>query len=207
MDATRFPPEFFRRLDESNDREFYREPRLVAHIDDATIAALTQVYREVLAPGMAVLDLMSSWISHLPPELPLERVAGLGMNRTELEHNTRLTDLAVHDLNAVPELPYPDETFDAVLNAVSIQYLTRPVEVYAAVRRVLKPNGLAVVATSHRCFPNKAVMAWHVADPTQRAHLIQLYLAQAGGFGPVTLADRSPGNADPLWVMMARRAA
>jgi SAM-dependent methyltransferase len=207
MASTDFPPDFFRRLDESDDSEFYREPRLVAHIDDATIAALTQRYREVLTPGMTVLDLMSSWISHLPPEMPFARVAGLGMNRTELEHNPRLTDFAVHDLNAAPELPYPDETFDAVVNAVSIQYLTRPVEVYASVRRVLKPNGVAVIATSHRCFPNKAVMAWHVSNPSERVHLIQLYLARAAGFGPATFADRSPRSADPLWVIMARREA
>jgi SAM-dependent methyltransferase len=202
-----FPPDFFRRLDESDDAEFYREPRLVTHIDDATIAALTQLYREVLAPGATVLDLMSSWISHLPPEMPFARVAGLGMNRTELEHNPRLTDFVVHDLNATPELPYPDAAFDAVLNAVSIQYLTRPVEVYAAVRRVLKPHGLALIATSHRCFPDKAIMAWHVTNPDQRAHLLQLYLEMAGGFGRPTFLDRSPTAADPLWVVLAKKEA
>jgi SAM-dependent methyltransferase len=152
-----------------------------------------------------VLDLMSSWVSHLPPEVSFARVAGLGMNRTELEHNPRLTDFAVHDLNTTPELPYPDATFDAVLNAVSIQYLTRPVEVYASVRRVLKPNGLAVIATSHRCFSNKAIMAWHTSSPDQRARLLQLYLERATGFGPATCLDRSPPAADPLWVILASR--
>ena len=201
-----FPPDFFRRLDEADDAEFYRQPRLVTHIDDATIAALTQLYREVLAPGEHVLDLMSSWVSHLPVDMPFARVAGLGMNRTELERNSRLTDFAVHDLNALPELPYPDATFDAVLNAVSIQYLTLPVEVYASVRRVLKPNGLAIIATSHRCFPDKAVMAWHVSSSDQRARLIELYLELAGGFGQPTHLDRSPQGADPLWVILARRA-
>jgi SAM-dependent methyltransferase len=205
MASVRFPPDFFRRLDEADDADFYREPRLVTHIDDATIAALTQLYREVLAPGATLLDLMSSWVSHLPPEVPFTRVAGLGMNRTELEHNPRLTDLAVHDLNAAPELPYSDDTFDAVLNAVSIQYLTRPIEVYASVRRVLKANGLAIIATSHRCFPNKAIMAWHVSDPDQRAHLMHLYLEQAGGFGRPEFVDRSPSGADPLWVILARK--
>jgi SAM-dependent methyltransferase len=204
---SRFPPEFFRRLDESDDREFYTMPRLVTHIDDATIAALTQFYREVLPPGGALLDLMSSWVSHLPPEMTFIRVAGLGMNRVELEANRRLTDIAVHDLNVDPELPFPADTFDAVLNAVSIQYLTRPVEVYASARRVLKPGGLAVIATSHRCFPTKAIMAWHACGPEERLRFIQGYFEFAGGYESALCVDRSPSGADPLWLVISRTAA
>lgn len=205
MAAVRFPPDFFRRVDESDDADFYGEPRLVTHIDDATIAALTQLYREILTPGSVILDLMSSWVSHLPPEIDYARVAGLGMNRVELERNVRLTDHTVHDLNAVPDLPYPDATFDAVLNAVSIQYLTRPIEVYTSVCRVLKADGVAIIAMSHRCFPTKAVMAWHVTSPEERIRLIQLYFESAGGFEPARFVDRSPANADPLWVVMAKK--
>ena len=201
----RLPPELFRRLDESDDAEFYLEPRLVTHIDDPTIAALTQFYRETLPAGGAILDLMSSWISHLPSEVAYGRVAGLGMNRIELEHNPRLGDRVVQDLNAAPELPYPDASFDAVLNAVSIQYLTRPIEVYASVGRVLKPGGVAVIATSHRCFPSKAILAWHSTPPPDRIRLIQLYVEQAGGFAPATFIDRSPAGADPLWLVVARK--
>ncbi len=193
-------------MDESSDADFYTEPRLVTHIDDATIAALTGLYREVLPAGGVILDLMSSWVSHLPPDVEYARVAAVGMNRVELEHNPRLSDFAVQDLNATPELPYPDATFDAVVNAVSIQYLTRPVEVYASVRRVLKPGGLALVATSHRCFPTKAIAAWHTASPRDLIRLIQHYFELAGGFAPGEFIDRSPpGGADPLWVVPARR--
>jgi SAM-dependent methyltransferase len=196
----------FRRIDESSDAAFYAEPRLVTHIDDATIAALTQLYRETLPVGGTILDLMTSWVSHLPPEVAYARVAGLGMNRIELEHNARLDDVAIQDLNATPELPYPDDTFDAVVNAVSIQYLTRPIEVYASVRRVLKPGGLALIATSHRCFPTKAIMAWHSLNPQDRIRLIQMYFERAGGFAPAESIDRSPpAGADPLWVVMAKR--
>jgi len=204
--SVRFPAEFFRRIDESSDADFYVEPRLVTHIDDATIAALTQLYREMLPAGGAILDLMTSWISHLPPEVEYARVAGLGMNRIELERNVRLTDFVIHDLNATPELPYPDGAFDAVVNAVSIQYLTRPIEVYASVRRVLKSGGVALIAMSHRCFPTKAILAWHSTSAAERIGLVQLYLQDAGGFGPVELIDRSPpAGADPLWVVSARR--
>jgi SAM-dependent methyltransferase len=203
--ATDFTPELFRRIDESDDALFYEQPRLVTHIDDATIDRLTQLYRELLPAGGVILDLMSSWVSHLPPEVPYARVAGLGMNRVELEHNPRLNDHVVQDLNATPELPYPDAAFDAVINAVSIQYLTRPVDVYRSVSRVLKPGGLALVATSHRCFPTKAILAWHSLPPRDRLRLIQLYFDQAGGFAPAEVVDRSPLDADPLWVVLAKR--
>jgi SAM-dependent methyltransferase len=194
-------------MDETSDAEFYLEPRLVTHIDDATIDSLTQVYRELLPAGGAVLDLMSSWISHLPPEVGYGRVAGLGMNAAELEHNPRLNDFAVHDLNQRPELPYADESFDAVINAVSIQYLVRPVEVYASVRRVLRPGGMAIIAMSHRCFPTKAILAWHATSPEDRVRLVQLYFEAAGGYEPAEFLDRSPAGADPLWVVMAKREA
>jgi len=202
----RIPPEFFRRIDETDDTEFYAEPRLVTHIDDATIAALTQVYRELLPPGGVILDLMSSWVSHLPSDVDYARVAGLGMNRVELEHNPRLDDFVVHDLNAVPGLPYADATFDAVVNAVSIQYLTCPVEVYASVSRVLKPGGLALIATSHRCFPTKAILAWNSISLHERFRLLQLYFELAGGFTAAEVIDRSPAGADPLWVVAARKS-
>lgn len=206
MPSARFPREFFRRIDESSDADFYVEPRLVTHIDEATIAALTQLYRETLPAGGVILDLMTSWVSHLPSEVAYARVAGLGMNRIELEHNARLTDLVIQDLNATPELPYPDAAFDAVVNAVSIQYLTRPIEVYASVQRVLKTGGLALIATSHRCFPSKAILAWHSSSPQDRIRLIQRYFELAGGFTPAEFIDRSPpAGADPLWVAIARK--
>jgi hypothetical protein len=198
-------PELFRRIDESDDADFYTAARLVTHIDDPTIDALTQLYRQMLPPGSAVLDLMSSWISHLPSDVAYARVAGLGMNRTELEQNPRLTDRIVQDLNRSPELPYPDAAFDAVVNAVSVQYLTRPFAVYGSVRRVLKPGGLAIVAMSHRCFPTKAILAWHALSPAERVRLVQSYFEQAGGFAAAEYLDRSPPGADPLWVVMARR--
>lgn len=200
-----FPPDFFRRMDESPDTDFYCEPRFVTHIDDATIDALTQVYRELIPPDRRVLDLMSSWVSHLPDEIRYERVTGLGLNAAELGRNPRLTDFVVHDLNAAPELPFPDESFDAVVNAVSIQYLTHPVEVFASVRRVLKPGGISIVATSHRLFPTKAVAVWQSIEPEERMRLIGAYFQFARGWDEPRFLDRSPENADPLWIVCAAR--
>ena len=206
MDEPGFPEGFFDRQDTSDDAGFYLMPRLVAHIDDATIRALTDAYRKLLPAGGAVLDLMSSWISHLPDDVEFERVAGLGMNAQELEANQRLTDHVVHDLNRVPELPYPDASFDAVVNAVSIQYLTRPAEVFRSVARVLRPGGLHVVAMSHRCFPTKAIRAFQQLTPPERFALVDRY-HELAGFDVISHCERSPDGSDPLWIATARRAA
>jgi SAM-dependent methyltransferase len=199
------PPAFFDRQDETDDAQFYSMPRFVVHIDAETIAALTQVYRELLPQQGALLDLMSSWVSHLPEDKKFARVAGLGMNALELAKNSRLTDYVVQDLNLQPELPYDTASFDAVVNAVSIQYLTRPVEVFRSCARVLRPGGLHVVALSHRCFPTKAIRAWHVLPARQRLEVVQTYFSNAGGYDAPTVLDRSPAEADPLWIVMARR--
>lgn len=201
------PPELFQRVDEAPDAAFYGMPRLVTHIDDATIAALAAYYDEVLPPGAAVLDLMSSWVSHLPEGRRFTRVAGLGMNEHELSRNPRLDERVVADLNADPTLPFPDAGFDVVLNAVSIQYLTRPVEVFAEVARVLRPGGRSVVAMSHRCFPTKAIRAFHVLPRDGRMALVSRYHELAGGFESIEALDRSPEGADPLWIVTARRVA
>ena len=202
-----FPPGFFRRIDESSDRDFYREPRLVTHLDDATLTALTAAYRELVPVGARVLDLMSSWVSHLPPEVEYAQVCGLGMNEEELERNPRLHAYVVHDLNRDPTLPHPDGSFDVVLNSVSVQYLTRPVEVFAEVRRVLRPEGLHLVAYSHRLFPTKAIAGWQALHMDERARLVAAYFALSRGWTRPAHLDRSPPGADPLHLVFAARAA
>ena len=134
------------------------------------------------------------------------RVAVLGMNQQELAANNRATETLVHDLNANPELPYATESFDAVTNAVSVQYLVNPVAVFASIRRVLRPGGISIVAMSHRCFPTKAVRAFHTLPPQGRFDLVSRYCELAGGFDHIEPIDRSPAGADPLWIVVARRA-
>ncbi len=196
----KLPANFFERIDRSPDDEFYGEPRFVQHIDEATIEALTQWYREFLFPGADVLDLMSSWVSHYPAEIPLGRVAGLGMNAAELSANPRLTEHCVHDLNLEPELPFDAAAFDRATIAVSIQYLVRPVETMQSVARVLRPGGRLGIAVSHRMFPTKAVRAFHELPPAERVRLVGAYLV-LGGFENVAFVDRSPSAGDPLWIL------
>lgn len=201
----RFPP--FRRYDESPDALFYRQPRLVEHIDTGAIAAVIQLHRELFPPGGALLDLMSSWVSHLPPEVAYGRVVGLGMNAAELAANPRLDERLVHDLNADPALPFAADSFDGAQICVSIQYLTRPVEVLREVARVLRPGAPLAIAFSNRCFPTKAVAAWHQRDDRGHAELIESYLRDAGAWTAIETLDRSPGGGDPLFAVVARVGA
>lgn len=203
MPDPEFPDRFFEREDETPDSIFYREPRFVAHIDDDTIVALTTYYREFLPEGSRVLDLMSSWVSHLP-EADFARVAGLGMNEAELSANPRLTDTAVHDLNVDQRLPYEDAAFDRAVIAVSIQYLVHPLEVFRDLHRVLSPGGRVAVAMSHRCFPTKAILAFRALGLEDRVRLVSTYLHHAG-FVDIAFEDRSPPLADPLWIVVGTR--
>jgi len=96
--------------------------------------------------GADVCDLCSSWISHLPPDLQLGRVVGLGMNEEELSRNERLTEYVVRDLNNQPTLPFDDESFDFVCNVVSVDYLNQPRAMFKEIHRVLRPGGKAISA-------------------------------------------------------------
>ncbi len=198
----------FARSDESDDALFYRQPRLVAHIEAASIAAVTQLYREILPPGDAILDLMSSWISHLPPEMSFARVAGLGMSREELVVNPVLSDFVVQNLNLNPILPYIDAEFDAAVICVSVQYLTNPVAVMRELGRVAKTNAPLIITFSNRCFPTKAVFAWQMANDAGHLELVAGYLEAAGNWGAIEKLDRTPKNAvEPLLAVIARRIA
>lgn len=210
------PADRFARVDETPDAAFYAAPRFVRHIDEAAIAAVTEAIRRHVPPGADVLDLMSSWVSHLPPatELPLGRVVGLGLNADELRANPRLDAWVVRDLNAPPAgeppLPFPDRSFDAVLITVSVQYLTDPVGTFRDVARVLRPGGVLLVSFSDRMFPTKATRVWQETPPASRGALVAHAVALAGGFRPARVETAIPprhpfGAGDPLWLVVADR--
>ena len=199
------PARLMARHDESDDGDFYSVPRIVTHVDDATMAALTEAYRALIPDGARVLDLQSSWVSHLPPEVAYASVTGHGMNPEELSQNPRLAERVVQDLNREPELPFADGSFDVAVDAFSMQYLVRPVSVLRSVRRVLAPGGSCVIALSHRMFPTKAIAVWPVLDMADRARWVGVYFRLAGGWSEPVVLDRSPAGADPLWLVVARR--
>lgn len=197
------PEHAFDKQDSEADLDFYSAPRLVTHIDDAAIAALTGHYASLIKPGDRVLDLMSSWVSHLPPDLAVD-IVGHGMNADELAANPRLGRWFVQDLNCDPVLPERDAAFDAVLICVGVQYLQRPLSVFRELRRVLRPGGVIVASYSNRCFPTKAVAIWRHLDMKGQAALIRLYCEKAGfsDIHALILADGRSG--DPLIAVDAR---
>ena len=198
------PPDAFRKEDRGDDAHFYAPVRLVTHIDKAATEALTARYRAILPPGGAVLDLMSSWVSHLPPEVPFAEVIGQGMNAEELKTNPRLTRSFVQDLNRTPVLPLEPASCDAALCCVGVQYLERPVEVFADVLRVLRPGAPFIVSFSNRCFQTKAVAIWRSLDTRGHAALVSLYLERAG-FRDVSAEVLRDGSAsDPLVAVTGR---
>jgi SAM-dependent methyltransferase len=179
-DGLGLPQGAFSKLDTEEDEIFYEPPRLVCHIDDGAIAALTEFYRATLPARGVLLDLMSSWVSHLPPGVEYAEVIGHGMNATELAANPRLSRSFVQNLNRDPRLPLADGSIDAAMICVSIQYLQQPVAVLRDVARVLRPGGALVVSFSNRCFWTKAVAIWRALDDDGHAHLVELYLRHAG---------------------------
>ena len=174
------PPDAFRKEDEDDDAAFYGPTRLVTHIDKAATLALAECYRAHLPTGGVLLDLMSSWISHLPPEKAFAEVIGHGMNAEELRANSRLSRSFVQDLNRTPGLPLDSYSCDAALCCVGVQYLQRPLEVFAEILRVLRPGAPFIVSFSNRCFPAKAVAIWRSLDDRGHAALVRLYLERAG---------------------------
>jgi SAM-dependent methyltransferase len=198
------PAGFFDRMDDSDDATFYAPDRLVTHIDEAAIAAVGDLYAELRIEGR-VLDLMGSWVSHFVE--PPDHLTVLGMNPQELNANPMAMELVRHDLNANPTLPFADATFDDAVCCVSVDYLTRPVEVFAEVARVLRPGGRFVVTWSNRCFPTKAIRGWLMADHDDRRHIVRSYFDRSERFGDVVTDRRvEPSRfGDPLDAAWAAR--
>jgi len=209
MRLAEIPAEYFRRQDETSDFRFYSSPRLVAHIDDGAIEALGDFLRSRVPGNADVLDLMSAYLTHLPPDVRAKcrRVAGLGMNGAEMAANAQLTEHIVHSLNDNPNLPYPDESFDVALCTVSVQYLLEPAKVFAEVRRVIRPGGKFIVSFSNRCFPTKATTLWLSTDDAQHVSLVQLYFEE-GGWGSAEAFNVSPRptRSDPLYVVVGTKS-
>ena len=203
IDLPELPRQAFDKADPSPDSLFYAQKRLVTHIDDGAIAAVTALYREVLPAGGAILDLMSSWVSHLPADVAYADVTGHGMNADELTANPRLTHWFVRDLNAEPVLPLADASFDGACQCVSVQYLQRPVTVFAEVRRVLRSGAPFIVTFSNRCFPTKAVAIWQALEGHEQQDLVVLYMQRAG-FSGIDVSEVLPERGDPLWTVIGR---
>ncbi len=204
------------KLDETNDTEFYSFPRFVTHVDEGFIDQLINLYREKLQPNTCILDLMSSWVSHLPEEMKFAHVEGHGMNEEELAKNESLDHYFVQNLNINLKLPLADDEFDAVLIAVSVQYLQYPEAIFAEIHRILKPGGIVIVSFSNRMFYQKAIAAWRDGTETSRVELVKKYFQSVAGFSePEVIARQSSIPAflqmlglvsgDPFYAVLANK--
>ena len=208
-DTLGLPKGAFDKIDAEDDELFYEPPRLVYHIDERAVAALTELYRTELPQGGVLLDLMSSWVSHLPPEIEYAEVIGHGMNATELAANPRLSRRFVQNLNRDTQLPLTDASVDAAMICVSIQYLQQPVPVLREVARVLRPGAPLVISFSNRCFWTKAVAIWRALDDEGHARLVEHYLRHAGFEAIEThcLAEWVEDVSDPMTAVVGRAPA
>jgi len=195
--------EHLKRVDETDDAIFYSIPRFVKHIDPTACNALTDYFRVNLRPQSDILDLMSSYASHLPEELSYNNVIGLGMNEAELSKNTQLTDFVIQDLGNNHILPFDDNSFDACVITVSVQYLIQPILVFQEIARVLRSNCPCIVSFSNRCFPTKAVAIWQQLSDVGHTQLVGHYFSTSGAYEPCKIDDISPngGLTDPLFVV------
>ncbi|MGC9527051.1 MAG: class I SAM-dependent methyltransferase [Limnospira sp.] len=209
------------KLDETEDTLFYAYPRFVTHVDEGFIDQLTQLYRDRIPPESQVLDLMSSWVSHLPDDVKFAHVEGHGMNGDELARNRQLDHYFIQDLNKNPKLPLGDREFDAVSICVSVQYLQYPEAVFQEMHRVLKPGGIAIVSFSNRMFFQKAIAAWREATEAKRVKLVEGYFnsvrsGELPGFSvpeaivrpsitPPVLQMLGLGGGDPFYAVIAHR--
>ncbi|MBE9129392.1 MULTISPECIES: methyltransferase domain-containing protein [unclassified Coleofasciculus] len=209
-------PEQRIKLDDTDDTLFYSSPRFVTHVDAGFLDQLTQLYRERLKPNTRILDMMSSHVSHLPEEIEFAHVEAHGMNEKELSRNPRLNHYFVQNLNKNPQLPLPDQDFDAVLNCVSVQYLQYPDAVFSEIHRILKPRGIAIISFSNRMFFQKAIAAWRDGTEASRVELVKSYFQSVPGFGsPEVIARASSvpsflqmlgvGGGDPFYAVIAQR--
>ena len=223
--ARRRPTDFFsgdgfRRTDETPDAAFYAMPRTIDHLDETALQEVTGLYARLLPAGARVLDLMAGVNSHLAAVSTPAAVTGLGMNTEELDANPALTAHLVQDLNQDPELPFQEDSFDAVICTASVEYLTRPLEVFVEVNRVLKRGGVFINTFSNRWFPTKAIALWSDLHEFERMGLVSEYFMRTAGFGPVDTwsqrglkrpqGDRYSGLtpwSDPLYAVWSHKVA
>ena len=203
---TRFEDGFFDRQDETEDTHFYGMQRLVTHIDDAAIAAVGELYDELglTDTDARVLDICSSWVSHLPTKPG--HLSITGMNPLELAANAMADEWTVLDLNEQPALPFENAEFDAGSCCVSVDYLVQPVMVFKEMARVLKPGGVFVCTFSNRCFPSKAIRGWLQADDLGRCAIVAAYFSLTQEFDePEVRHCNSSATGDPLYAVWAKR--
>ncbi len=168
------------KIDSSDDQSFYNHPRYVYHISESFRNRLTDIYSEYLYDHHVILDLMSSWVSHLPNNISYKKVIGHGMNDSELSSNKRLNSFWVQDLNKSQNLPIEDSSIDVGLIVAGWQYLQYPEKVSLELSRIIKANSLLIISFTNRAFWTKSPKIWSDSSEEKRVNYVKSVLFSTG---------------------------
>jgi len=166
--------------DISDDEIFYKQPRFVHHLSDSFRTRLTNLYSEYLLKHYIILDLMSSWVSHLPSNISYKKVIGHGMNEAELSSNERLDRFFVQNLNKKQNMPIEDSSVDVGLIVAGWQYLQYPEKVSLELSRVIKSDSLLIISFTNRAFWTKAPNIWTYSSEEKRIEYVTSVLTSNG---------------------------
>ncbi len=180
-----------RKADNSDDASFYSQPRIVHHLDSAFRRKLTSLYKDRIPKNSIILDLMSSWTSHLPEDILYKKVIGHGLNLEELKQNKRLDSFWVQDLNRNQKLPLEDSSIDTCLMVAAWQYLQEPENIAEEIKRVMKPNGQIIISFSNRAFWQKSPEIWINSNDMERLNYIAAILIAQGWKSPENIIEKT----------------
>jgi len=169
-----------KKLDESNDEEFYSEPKFVYHLDSNFRQYLSQVYKDEIDEYSTVLDLMSSWDSYLPKEITYQKVIGHGLNKKELERNNILDSFWVQNFNLNQDIRLENGSIDYCLMVAAWQYLQYPENLTNEISRILSDKGKIIVSFSNRAFWHKAPNIWTTSTEDERVQYVRKVLISNG---------------------------
>ena len=202
-----------KKLDESNDEEFYSEPKFVYHLDANFRQYLSNVYKNEIAENSTVLDLMSSWDSYLPEEKKYKKVIGHGLNKQELEKNNIFDTYWIQNFNLNQEIPLDDKSIDYCLMVAAWQYLQYPENLTNEIVRILKKQGKFIIAFSNRAFWHKAPNIWTSSNEEERVKYVRKVLITNGfnepkiikKFNQPALISFNLFNKDPFYCLIATK--
>ena len=166
--------------DISDDEIFYQQPRFAHHLSDSFRTRLTSLYSEYLLKHHIILDLMSSWVSHLPTNIRYKKVIGHGMNQAELSTNQRLDSFFVQNLNKKQNMPIEDSSIDVGLIVAGWQYLQYPEKVSLELSRIIKSDSLLIISFTNRAFWTKAPNIWTYSSEENRIEYVTSVLTDNG---------------------------
>ena len=196
-----------------DDEIFYQQPRFVHHLSDSFRTRLTSLYSEYLLNHHIILDLMSSWVSHLPSNISYKKVIGHGMNEAELSSNERLDRFFVQNLNKKQNMPIEDSSIDVGLIVAGWQYLQYPEKVSLELSRVIKSDSLLIISFTNRAFWTKAPNIWTYSSEEKRIEYVTNVLTSNGWRIEKILNERThdkklfgfySSESDPFFSVIAR---